>query len=1236
MKVGKILFSVAVLGGIALPGRGLDFTVPLTGEIADASKLPGIRRGRGTVYENDGKYRIRMDEDSYLPLVMDTPPVITPEKGMIAFEFTPLFRGMPEGKSFQAHRILTSWSGKDWVSIGVNEDADGKTHPYFLVMTPNAKNYGPYGSCELIPGRNYKFAATWNRERMNLYLDGKLLSSKPYKVPLPWGKEIILGSLTGQLERARGYLADIRFSDTLPAMEKSDIVTFVPEKQNAQYEIRLLEDTKKHFICQIGSPDSKGEVTIRPAAFPIKSGETIYVHHSTGENLDVRAETSGEIRFGFSPSLNRQLELLHSEPNLIEDPSCEGPSKWKTGHAKHPFLTTGDPYVPCGISYNSAARNLEYSPMPFSSEAARTGKQSIRISPSKDGGTNLAVSPWVAVRPGERYAFTCFQHSPDITLGGGIAAGVQISENGDEGKILNFLPFQYPNAMDKGQWEVRRHLFTVPADLKNPMARIMVSATGRPHTVYWDDFDLRVYPDYSYIRKKPLTPEQVTPVISAEELRKRLASQPPHQVESRRINGRPVMMIDGKPQPYFGLYSYPDSRACRFFDEAGINLQWIITYSGYRATRFWIGPGKFDFTRFDMELERALRLAPDAKIMLSLMCDPYRDFYKDFPQAMAIGPHGKKCNWRFHEVDQDNDADYFVPSYCSKDYQREMAVMLKAFAKHIQESPYGKAVIGIHIGGGNDNQWFPPHYDACPDAVAAFREFIRARYHNDLTEFRKAWGNPDLTFETIPCRNYEQESEGNGILLNPDSPKDRAQIDFNTWRSQMPLPIIELAAKTLREAFTDRHIWLSIYYPDSSEGNCNGKDRFDEIMRDGCIDGIASCLHYGEARRLGEEGSIENAAGSVSLHGKLLMGELDYRGSYTGTAKWGADYDFHGAGGVWGRIGLHSQGIRDLGGMLANGQGAWCFILSGVAWGDSVLQNYLREENNAAKLAVQEPDGKDRSALKVFYDMDTSGYSRKHLLHLIPLRMGYGELFRVLARCGIGFDGYSLADLTDPARPEGKIYLFPLASNITPEQVAYIQKNLQKNGNVIIFAFDAGRLSPLGIRETVRRTTGIEVTPRLSEQTVSRNALTSPWKEMAYLGCEANVPVIAVTDPQAEPVAYFRYLPAVVSAAVKRHRDWTGVYVSAPGAITPEFLHRLAEQSGVEPVSDTFDTLFCGNGFIVMHALHSGPKTIRWEKPCDLIDPGTGRVLVRNAKSFRFDLRVGESRWFKKVPPSKE
>ncbi len=97
-------------------------------------------------------------------------------------------------------------------------------------------------------------------------------------------------------------------------------------------------------------------------------------------------------------------------------------------------------------------------------------------------------------------------------------------------------------------------------------------------------------------------------------------------------------------------------------------------------------------------------------------------------------------------------------------------------------------------------------------------------------------------------------------------------------------------------------------------------------------------------------------------------------------------------------------------------------------------------------------------------------------------------------------------------------------------------------------------------------------------------------------------------------------------------RPKIGPASSRPGFTLIERLRKLADEAGITIAGPKNDATFTGNRMFVVQGMTTHSKTLRREEPADLVNLTTEEVVARNAASCEFDLPVGETSWFRRMP----
>jgi hypothetical protein len=395
-------------------------------------------------------------------------------------------------------------------------------------------------------------------------------------------------------------------------------------------------------------------------------------------------------------------------------------------------------------------------------------------------------------------------------------------------------------------------------------------------------------------------------------------------------NGQPLR-LDGRLEPLYWLASdfwpkgWPLETAHRDFADAGVRAQTVPLHAWQRlGGGAWKADGVYDFAALDDDLAYVLGLDDAIRVIVSVNVVPYAEFCDRHSEAAWVDDRERKL---VGEKEHTRDAATRKPdeplahSLTATAFRGGGADVLRALALHLVASPLGKAVVGLHIVAGTNGQWFKPDwrpgagdFDYSPGALAAFRDWLRRRYHADLAAFRKAWANEALTFETAALPP-EHERTPATWFLDPSAGHDRRVIDANLFSEAGKMETLNAFARAFKEAI-GRPALVTAYLHNKLHAN-------RAWIEAPWVDGTIAVQEYARWRGVGNTGEIANYPASLRLHGKFFVQELDYRTENAET--WGADAQEsarHDLGITFGPQEGAAQVRSDLGASIAQGGGA--------------------------------------------------------------------------------------------------------------------------------------------------------------------------------------------------------------------------------------------------------------------------------------------------------------------------
>ena len=176
--------------------------------------------------------------------------------------------------------------------------------------------------------------------------------------------------------------------------------------------------------------------------------------------------------------------------------------------------------------------------------------------------------------------------------------------------------------------------------------------------------------------------------------------------EVRIENGIPSLFINGKPFPPFAYISYLGEK--RYYQEAasvGIHLYQFPVYLGDRGINsrsgigafrkpIWIAEHEYDYSSIIEDFNEIIAADPHAKVILRIHTDPPQWWEEANPDEVCLLPDGKS----------------FRTSFFSKKWQSEAGKTLQDCVRWLLNSRYADYFVGVHIAGGNTEEWFY-HFD---------------------------------------------------------------------------------------------------------------------------------------------------------------------------------------------------------------------------------------------------------------------------------------------------------------------------------------------------------------------------------------------------------------------------------------------------------------------------------------------------------------------------------------------
>ena len=576
----------------------------------------------------------------------------------------------------------------------------------------------------------------------------------------------------------------------------------------------------------------------------------------------------------------------------------------------------------------------------------------------------------------------------------------------------------------------------------------------------------------------------------------------------------------------------------RQFADAGFKVFSLVCYFGYDTVKngsqgrvgIWQDIGKYDFSQIDAYAEKLFSAVPDARIICHFSCHMPEWWLKKYPDEAVVWDDGTRTR--------------FV-SLASERFRRDLSQSLGDTLEYITSKPWSSRILAFYAVSGYDGQWFQPmdygpkqrYADYSVHMQKEFRDWLRKNYRNDLAALRKAWGNPEVTFENAPIPS-RAERQGKSYYLDPV--KSRNVIDFALCTAQQTEDVVGMIAATVKKSLPG--VLFGTYYipGDSTYRNAQAQRP--------CSDGIyvnpdynfaASPLGY-DCHGLDQRGTGSSFAvdRSRQLNGVFFIGEDDSRTflSMVKNPRWGNPDTFGTLAGL----------RRNMAKRLAQGEGFWHYDMWGHWYSALSIREHLRREMILMnELCKWQPLPELTAEAVNVTKVGTSLHKRMntpadlHQVHFPRVKNMPPRFIR---------DTVLMRDADDPRLPQYKLYIFDDCFALNEADRKKID-SLKKNGAVLLFTHAAGysdwkKLSA----DNISALTGIRIEDVESGRDLSPMNWVIPNDSAVFpllKGSLIEAPKakrFKVSDPAAEIIG--RYADdKTPAAAVKRFSNWTSIYL---------------------------------------------------------------------------------------------
>ena len=288
------------------------------------------------------------------------------------------------------------------------------------------------------------------------------------------------------------------------------------------------------------------------------------------------------------------------------------------------------------------------------------------------------------------------------------------------------------------------------------------------------------------------------------------------------------------------------------FAAAGIHFHKIQ----YESGAFWKDEGVYDFSCFDKEARRILRLDPQAKLMLS---------FRLTMEGWCRKHPGEEIKYADYTTKYGGHESYgcpLRPSPASAAFREECSRLFAALGEYVRSMPWGKRVFAVQPHWGIYTEWHMYGMARSPDIsrpmVEAFHRYLGGRYAKES-----------------PPMVAERRAE-NGFVLNAVT--QRKTIDYYNCMAEEVAALLLHCARAIKRSVPGRLVGAYYGYVLTGQPPEGANVLLDRVLASPDIDFLSDPPEYiGEIRRAGGAFHHRSIPSMFVSHGKLPMLEDDTR-----------------------------------------------------------------------------------------------------------------------------------------------------------------------------------------------------------------------------------------------------------------------------------------------------------------------------------------------------------------------
>jgi hypothetical protein len=712
--------------------------------------------------------------------------------------------------------------------------------------------------------------------------------------------------------------------------------------------------------------------------------------------------------------------------------------------------------------------------------------------------------------------------------------------------------------------------------------------------------------------------------------------------EIKPHNGAPTLFLDGKPAFYGTWWVSPPTVegwvaadvARKNAAETGIHI-----YAFDVGPTEWCGPGPgrtghYDFSSVKARFGRVLEADPNALFHLRIyleMSEPQSQWWH------ALYPDEREVV---------SDGTPYRQSFASKVWREQAKDFLRAYVAHLKQIGLFNRVVSYQVGAGHTGEWVKGKLsmffltgDYSKPMKLHFREWLRGKYGNDESAFRKAWNKPELSFQSaeVPAAD---EQFGTKHLTFRDPQQEQNVIDYYRCLADLCGGLVVDFCRTVKEATGGKALagafygylmelaWNAGFFAEGpgspySTYQRSGHLGLGQVLESPFVNFLVSPYSYG-FRGIGGEGTSMLPAESVRLHNKMYLMEDDTRTHTDADPAYGRARNLE-----------ESEAIlrRNFGTVVTHGQGMWWLANKGHIEPnlEPAFKPMLKKFAELGAFAL-ETDRTPGAEIAVLLDDESFFYETVRNELDVPLI--FHQRLVGLPRLGAPFDVYLLNDFLKGRLRPYKLYIFLNPFRLDESRRKALKSELCRDGKTALWIYAPGYIKESPSVENMKDLTGFSFVknehpwPSFLHITNFTHPITSRLRQDLFWDTQSHLgPLFHVADRDAQVLGEVVIAQGTCQPgfAVKTFPTWTSIYAAVPN-IPAQVLREIARFAGVHLYNEEGDVLAASRNLLSVHTISGGKRVFRLPSKSEIVfDLYERTTVARNTDRFEVSLKPGST-----------